>query len=338
MGCKRRVISRRERGDGACPGLFVAAILIVPVHSLGVTLAEYVGAWLGAAGVGTIRLVRVTTATGGNQAVGDSLSYRSLVRVRMPVLGANLAASLAQFGDRILVSFSVPIRIFALYGFASSVMVAASAGVHALSRVSLSHAAAARRRATRAVFLGELYDFLGVGFGIALAGIPLFEHLVAWWLPAFDAGAPDRSRARYRRANLGRDSRRCCRHAPDVWVGSATIRCGTGQRALVAVACGAAIVAHAPLWAVAAAASGAAVIAWGTSTWFIRRVIPDARSHHSLRFIIIVAAQAGALAVAIASARNWLLESLIYIILAAAHDTRRVSFSARALMSAARPA
>jgi hypothetical protein len=47
-------------------------------------------------------------------------------------------------------------------------------------------------------------------------------------------------------------------------------------------------------------------------------VIPDARSHHSLQFIIIVAAQAGALAVAIASARNWLLESLIYIILAAA--------------------
>jgi O-antigen/teichoic acid export membrane protein len=166
------------------PGLFVAAILIVPVHSLGVTLAEYVGAWLGAAGVGTIRLVRVTTATGSNQAVGDSLSYRSLVRVGMPVLGANLAASLAQFGDRILVSFSVPIRIFALYGFASSVMVAASAGVHALSRVSLSHAArhAGERRA---VFLGELYDFLGVGFGIALAGIPLFEHLVAWWLPAF---------------------------------------------------------------------------------------------------------------------------------------------------------
>jgi len=300
----------------SAPVLFVSAVAFLPWHSLPVVLAEYVSSWAAAALVAVLYLARLTTTVQPVEPPpDDSIDYRSLVRIGLPVLGATIAAGLAQFGDRILVSFRVPVRTFALYGFASSVMVAASAAINALSRVSLSHAAKYEGTA-RAALLGGIYDVLGTGFGTVLLGFPLLEQLVGRLLPAYAAALP---------------IARALIVGSLFWAAIHIVLVGTlqtyglvrkqfvlelGGTALVGMACAIAFASHAPLWGVAAAASGAGAITWALGAAFVRRYVPDARTHRNLRFAAIGGAQAAAFGIACTMADAWVVRSVVYAALA----------------------
>jgi O-antigen/teichoic acid export membrane protein len=296
--------------------LFVVAVLIVPTHSLSVILAAYVAANGVAAMIGAARVARMSPREHAwTPTDSPPLSARRLLRVGLPVLGANLAAGLSSSIDRILVSLSVPIRSFALYGFATTVMVVASATTQVLSRVSLSHAAR-RSAADRATFLEGFYDVILAGFGIGLAVIPLFERIVLRSLPAYSAALP---------------IVRAAAVASVFWVAVHVVLVGTlqsyglvrrqfalelGGAALVAAMCGVALAMHLALWSVAAAAAMAAVATWGVGVIVVLRSVPGSRAGAGLRFMAIAAVQCGALAIAFMTTDQWTWRSLGYAALA----------------------
>jgi hypothetical protein len=239
----------------------------------------------------------------------------TLVRGGAAVLGANFAASLSLFADRILVSASVPLARFAQYGFASSVMALAAMAMQALSRVALSHAAR-RPEAERGTFLDGFHDLLAALVGLALAGEPVFERIVARALPAYVPAIPI-----VRALALG---------AP-FGVALHVVLVGTMQSygrvrrqlamelaglVLVASACGACLWLGTPLWGVAAAASAAASATWAAGMLIVRRTI-GAPQRAGARFAPIVLAQAGALLAALALGHAWPVQTAIYVALAA---------------------
>jgi O-antigen/teichoic acid export membrane protein len=307
------------RGAGAvaalAPGFFVAAFLAIPVHSLRGVLAAYVASFGVAALGGAIRVARLTASSDNGPTAPDSMALLTLVHTGLPVLGANLAAGLSQFADRILVSVTVPITSFALYGFASSVMAASSAATQTLSRVALSHAAR-RAAAARGEFLDGFYGLIATGYGAALAGAPFFEHLVARSLPAYAPALPI-----VRALVVG----------SPFWVAIHVVLVGTLQShgrvrrqlalelsglALVVVVCGACLAEHVPLWGVAAGASAAAAVTWAAGVAVVGRLVPAARAQASRRFGVIVVAQGAALLVALSTVDSWIGQSGAYIVLA----------------------
>jgi O-antigen/teichoic acid export membrane protein len=312
------------------PALFALAAIALPLDVLGAVLAAYVASYgvaalIGARRVAVLRAVvpdESAAATGGSATPGAAPSLRALIQVGAPVLGANLAGGLSQFADRLLVSVSVPVASFALYGFASATMVAASGATQALSRVALSHAGryAGDRRAR---FLAGFYDLIVVAFGAALAGVPLFEALVARVLPAYASALPI--------------VRALVAGAP-FWIALHVVISGTlqsygfvrrqmavevGGAAFVFVACGAALATGQPLWAVAAAASGAAVVTWTSGTLVLARVLRAACgatngvSSGAGRFALLAGAQGAALFVALYVADGWPWRTAAYVALAA---------------------
>ncbi len=294
------------------PGLFVVAMVALPLHSLGAVVAGYVGAYAVAATIGSLIVARIDRVT----ATAEMPAFRTVWRSGLAVLGANLAAGISQFADRILVSLLVPITSFAMYGFASSVMVAASAASQALSRVALSHAAW-RTGAARAKFMLRFYALIAAGFGVALSGVFLFEQSVARWLPAYVPALPI-----VRALAIG---------AP-FWVAIHVVLVGTlqshgmvrrqlalelsGLSCVVAI-CGALLAMHATLWGVAAGATIAAVMTWSVGTAFVGRVIESFRDRATLRFVSIVGMQSAALLLANSLERGWIARTILYIALAA---------------------
>ncbi len=294
------------------PGIFVAAVIVLPLRSLAAVLAAYVASFAVATVAGAVRL-RST-----DEAPRDArdIDLRTMLRGGLPVLGANITASLSQYGDRILVSIVVPITTFALYGFASSVMVTASSATQTLSRVALSHAAREPAEGdARAVLIGGFYDLIAAGFGVAMAGVPFFEHLVARLLPAYVTALPI-----VRALIVG----------SPFWVAIHVVLVGTLQSygmvrrqftleviglVLVAVLCGAALAAHAPLWVVAAASSAAAVAAWLIGIAVAHRAIPSIRMQPAQRFAPIVAAQCAAAVLVLMLPLGWIAQSLLYVAL-----------------------
>ncbi|MFI5246226.1 MAG: lipopolysaccharide biosynthesis protein, partial [Gemmatimonadales bacterium] len=162
---------------------FVTAMSLVPMHTITAVFGTYAGSLALGALVGAVMVARLPSAAGARS--GDPpMRLGALLGTGMHVLGSNLAAGLAQSVDRILVSVVVPMTSMALYGFASSVAVAGISATQTMSRVALSHAAR-RSGDDRARFLGRFYDLTLAAYGVALAGVPLFEHLVARTLPAY---------------------------------------------------------------------------------------------------------------------------------------------------------
>ena len=298
------------------PALFVAAAVGLRSPSLGTVLGAYAASFGVTAVVGAWRVRRATRTAAAMDAPSEPLAARALVRAGAPVLGANLAAGVSLFADRILVSASVPVARFALYGFASSVMVAASAATQALSRVALSHAAR-RGPAVRARFLDGYHDLIAALAGGALLLLPAFEALVARLLPAYVPALPI-VRALAVGAPFG--------------VAVHVVLVGTLQSyglvrrqlaleiaglALVTAASGSALLAGAPLWGVAAAASAAAAATWGGGTLVIRRWVPGASGVGRARFALSTVAQGAALAVALGTATHAAARTVIYAMLAA---------------------
>jgi hypothetical protein len=210
----------------------------------------------------------------------------------------------------------VPVATFALYGFASTVMVTSSSATQALSRVALSHAA--RRpvdRGERARFLGGFCDLIALGFGLAMAGVPLFEHLVARALPLYVPAL-----LIVRALVLG---------AP-FWVAIHVVLVGTlqshglvrrqfaielGGLAIVVVVCGVCLLRHTELWVVAAGATSAAVVTWLIGVAIVKTLI-DASAQPSGRFVVIITMQSVALIVALTMVPGWIFQSLAYVALA----------------------
>ena len=311
------------------PALFVAAMLVLLHPSIGVVLGTYVASFGAAAGYGALLVLnhRGHRGHGGLQRHSSVFSVSSVVQIKpsmllrtgLPVLGANVAAGLSQFADRILVSATIPVARFALYGFASSVMVAASAATQALSRVALSHAA--RRDVVggaRARFLDGFHDLVAAGAGAALAGVPAFEVLVARLLPAYVPALPI-VRALVLGAPFG--------IAVHVVLVGTLQSYGLVRRqlalelaglALALAACGACLAWGTPLWAVAAAASGAAVLTWALGAAFVRRSVGAGNGEGTRRFALCVGAQGAALGVALGVAPHWAVRTLVYAALALA--------------------
>ncbi|MEO7457411.1 MAG: oligosaccharide flippase family protein, partial [Gemmatimonadaceae bacterium] len=169
-------------------GLFVGLVLLAGARTLTSVLALYVAAFAVAALYGAWGITHLR-ASAPTDSTMEPANFKNLVRSGSPVLGASLAAALAQSIDRVLVSIFSPIASFALYGFASTASVAAASATQALSRVALSHAAR-RPEHERATFLAGYFDVIATGYGAALLGLPLFEYLVAAHIPAYAAALP----------------------------------------------------------------------------------------------------------------------------------------------------
>lgn len=298
------------------PALFVAFVALLPVRSLRAVLAAYVAGYAAAAVVGALHLGRASAPWEQTPAAAEQLALRTLVLRGLPVLGANLVASFSQFADRILVSVSVPITSFALYGFASSVMVAASFATTALSRVALSHAGRRPPGEERARLLSGFYNLVAAAFGAAVAGVPLFDALVARTLPAYVPalsivhalviGAPF-SVAIHVVVVGTLQSYGLVRRQLAVELAGA---------ALVLAACGICLVMGAPLWGVAAAASGAAVVTWCIGVVVALRSVPAERGlAPAVRFALLIAAQSAALLIALAISGGAARQVLTYAVL-----------------------
>ncbi len=299
-------------------GLFVVFVLVMPPRDLSIVLAAYVASWALAACFGAIAVWRATRAHARDgQSSSDPLVLRALMKSGLPVFGANLAAGLTQSADRLLVGLAVPISLFAQYAFASTVMVAGTTATHALSRVALSHAA---RRPTmeRAAFLGGFFSLIAAGYGAGLVLEPLFERLVSASLPAYVPSLPI-----LRMLLVG----------IPFWVATHVVlvgalqSCGFVRRqllvellgvTLVIIGCGACLVAHQPLWIVAAVASGAATLTFGAAATVVRRTVPGGGTLPSVLFALTAASQSGALLFALRSSDSWQIQSVVYALVAAA--------------------
>ncbi len=291
-------------------GLFVGLVLLASAKTLTAVVALYVTAFgvsalYGAWGITHLR------STGDAAPVPDPPRFRELMTRGSPVLGASLAAALAQSVDRVLVSFFAPMASFALYGFASTASVAAASATQALSRVALSHAAR-RPEEERAVFLSGYFDVIATGFGLALAGLPLFEYLVATHIPAYAAALPI-----VRALTLGLP----------FWVATHVVIVGTLQSyglvrhqlgvelsgvLLVIALCTASLVSHQPLWIVAAAGSVAAVITLTLGALVVFRSDAPTGMRAGLLFAFVSALQGAALLLAVLWGGHWLRQTLVY--------------------------
>lgn len=290
------------------PGLFASAVLVFSPRSLVAIVTAYVGAFMISAAYGFTCLVRISPETPSDAGV---VTLRPLILTGLPVLGASIAAGLAQSVDRLLVSLAVPITSFALYGFAATAAVAGNSATQALSRVALSHAAR-RPIADRARFLGGFLYVIAVAFGMCLILEPLFEHMVAEYLPLYVAALPI-----VRSFTLGLP----------VWVALHVVVVGTFQShgyvrrqlaaevigaALVALMSGAMLLAHAPLWQVAAAGSLAAAFTFIIGHALLSVATITAREQPTFLFLGIVAAQGAALIAALMLTATWPMRSATY--------------------------
>jgi O-antigen/teichoic acid export membrane protein len=297
------------------PAIFVATMLVVPLNTLPAVLAAHIGSAGLAALAGIVRVARIVSPAAGAETARDPLRISPLVGMGVPVLGANLAAVASQFADRVLVSLAVPMTSLAMYGFASSVSVAAGFATQTLSRVALSHAAR-RGPDERARVLSGVYDLMIAGYGVALAGLPLFEHIVSISLPAYVLALP------IVRALVCGSLFGIATHV--VLVGTLQsygmvrrqFALELGGAALVVIACSIALYAAVPLWGVAAAAAAAAAAIWVAGVILVRRSVPAAREQRTIRFAILGMAQIGALLAALVFVDGWMRQTVLYLVLA----------------------
>jgi len=293
------------------PCLFVLLVLLVPTASLLALLGMYVASCAVSALYGAIRVARIAPPSPAETHL-DAPALATLLERGVPVLMANVAAGVSQSVDRILVSAGTPITSFALYGFASTVSVAATTATHALSRVALSHAAR-RSSDERAPFLFGFLDVIASAYGVLLLAEPLFEHLVKTFLPAYTSALP-----MVRALTLG----------VPFWAAAHVVLVGTLQSygfvrrqlavelcgvALVIALCAAALSRPIPLWSVAVAATIAAAMTFAIGAIVVRRSVSAARGQSGLRFAGVVAVQGVALLVALNSTDSWIVQSAAYV-------------------------
>ena len=296
-------------------GLFVGLVLLASAKTLTSVVALYVVAFGISALYGAWGITHLRSASSAPSDV-EPPRFQELVQRGSPVLGASIAAALAQSVDRVLVSFFAPMASFALYGFASTASVAAASATQALSRVALSHAAR-RPEEERAMFLAGYFDVIATGFGLALAGLPLFEALVTQHIPAYADALPI-----VRALTLGLP----------FWVATHVVIVGTlqsyglvrhqlgvelGGVAFVVALCMAALLTHQTLWIVAAAGSIAAVLTLMLGALVVFRSDAPTGMRAALLFALVSCLQGGALLASILMGGHWLRQTVMYVALSA---------------------
>jgi O-antigen/teichoic acid export membrane protein len=311
--------TRRFRSAGVAVygpnALFLLALVFLPpaARTLGAVLALYVGAQ---AGTALLLRARVRARTPREPAVRDeTLSPARLVAAGAPLMAANTVGGLAQGIDRFLVSWALPVHEFALYGFGASAFFAANALATSLARVALPHAAA-RPASERAELLGRFSDVIVCAVAAGLGAYPLFEWVVAVWLPAYVDALP------IARALLP---------GALFWLGTLVVT-NTGlqvarrvpiQLALavgtvlaIAVLSGAAIAMHAPLWTVALAASTGAGLQWVAGVIALRRVAPGQGLQRPGEFAFIGLTLCACAVLVVAAGWNAILSTVVYLVAA----------------------
>ncbi len=294
------------------PGLFIAGFLLLPQPTLTAILAVYTASFAVAWGFGWIALRRITPDP---ESGPDALSVKLVMRSGLPVMGASIAAVLSQSVDRFFVSAAVPLTAFALYGFASTAAVAANSATQTLQRVALSHAAH-KTVDDRSRFLGGFLNLIAIGYGTALVFEPLFEHAVASALPLYRDALPI-----IRAFTVGLPA----------WVGMRVVLLPTLQShgkvnrqlacelvgvALVAAIAAVLVLAHRPMWQVAAGGSLASAITFVVCHRLVVRSVPTALEQPVYRFLLIVLLQGAALLAALSFAASWPFQAATYAVLA----------------------
>jgi O-antigen/teichoic acid export membrane protein len=297
------------------PAVFVAGVVALPARyrSLPEVLAFYI---LGQAAAAAVSLAPIWRA--GRHASDSPLlppmRINSLLRVGAPLTAANVVTGLSQTIDRLFVSWTAPVTLFAQYSFASSVFFAASIGNQALSKVSLPHVSAARIP-DRPALLAHFADILLCGYAAGLAAYPSFEAIIAAFLPAYRPALP------IMRAML---TGALFLVATQVVVNTGLQAAGrvttqlfaaVGAAVAVGILTGAAILAHAPLWAVAAAGSAGLALGWALALIATYRV---ARTHVPARSLGFAASGLAVAAVAIGATMSFgpALATVIYVAVA----------------------
>lgn len=297
------------------PAVFVAGVVALPARyrSLPEVLAFYVLGQTAAAAVSFAPIWRAGRRP-SDPPLMPPMRINNLLRVGAPLTAANLVTGLSQSIDRLFVSWTAPVTLFAQYSFASSVFFAASIGNQALSKVSLPHVSAARI-ADRPALLAHFADILLCGYAAGLAAYPSFEAVIAAFLPAYRPALPI-MRAMLIGAlflvatqvvvNTGLQA-----------AGRVTTQLFTAVGAAVAVGVltGATILVHAPLWAVAAAGSTGLAMGWAFALLATYRVAPTHVPARSMGF----AASGLAVAAAVIAATTYTgaaLATLIYVAIA----------------------
>ncbi|HEV8411220.1 MAG TPA: hypothetical protein VGQ30_11980, partial [Gemmatimonadaceae bacterium] len=292
----------------AAPLSFVAVVLLFPMHTSTAVIGAYVGSLGFSALLGSVMVVVLPSNKHDTEYEKRSpFAPLALIRDGAHVLGANLAAGLAQSIDKVVVSFVVSKGDMALYGFASSVAVAGISATQTMQRVALSHAAR-RSGDDRARFIGRFYDLTLVAFGVALIFVPLFEVVVARTLPDYVTALPI-----VRAFVIG---------AP-FWIALHVVVVGTLQshglvRKQFAIELGGALVVllasvaclalHTELWVIAAAGTVAAAATWGAGVTVVNRALPAAREQGAMSFFAACIWQSAAIGVAMAVSPRWDLQ------------------------------
>jgi O-antigen/teichoic acid export membrane protein len=296
--------------------LFLIALALVPAssRSIGVVLLLFVAAQAGTSIAVATRLAR---APSSNDPIAHDLTRRHLVATGAPLMAANILGGLAQSIDRLILSWTVPVHEFALYGFAGSALFATNAAAQALGRVALPHTASSAP-ADRGRMLGGLYDLIICAFAVALAVYPLFEWIVTGVLPAYTEALP------VVRAFLP---------GTFLWLGTQVVTNTALQAAgrvhiqlvlagvaavAIALMSGVAIAMHWPLWVVALGASTGTAVAWVAGIVSLERVAPQQRPIGSRRFLFAGLAITSSAVLVVLLHWNVILETAIYLIVAAA--------------------
>jgi O-antigen/teichoic acid export membrane protein len=315
----------------AAPLSFVAIVLLVPMHTSTAVIGTYAISLGFSAVMGSVMVVMLRSNKNDSDfEKHHPLAPLALIRDGAHVLGANLAAGLAQSIDKIIVSFFVSLESYAQYGFASSVAVAGISATQTMQRVALSHAAR-RGGDDRAHFLGRFYDLTLVAYGVALVFVPMFERVVAHVLPIYVTALPI-----VRAFVIG---------AP-FWIALHVVVVGTLQshglvRKQFAIELGGALVVlivsavclalHTALWVIAAAGTVAAAATWGAGVMIVNRALPAAREQGAMRFLVMCLWQSAAIGVALAVSPRWELQTALYVAIAAVPTLRAVKRARTAL-------
>jgi hypothetical protein len=295
--------------------IFLTGLMIIPraERTLPLVLGLYVASQLFAALLGASRLQQLDSR---RDVPRSGTEVWPLVSIGGVVMVANFAGSLAQSVDRVLLSWTVPAPQFARYALAASALFVGTAAAQTLTRVALPHGArldpASRRR-----FFGGLHDVILSGYGLALLCYPAFEQVLRIWLPAYAPSLPI-----IRALLLG----------GLFWVGIQAVQATPLQLAgrvhlqvtlaalsalCVALAAGIAILLQAPLWGVAAGASGGIAAGWAISATAVHHVAHDQESPGALRFALLGLWQYGALVFSFQVAGTMPLAIAVYAALAA---------------------
>jgi O-antigen/teichoic acid export membrane protein len=174
---------------GASAGIFVVLTFLWhlrAVPSFQALIILYCASWTGA----LIYLwVQVKPL---HRAYGSNLTWtvgKTCITTGWPIVLASCGLGLVQSADRLIVSSTLPIRDFAQYSLASSMMFVPVTAIAAVYRVFFSHVAAVEHEGRARVY-GHASKFLLLAWSLLLPYFFVLEVFVRWFLPKYLTALP----------------------------------------------------------------------------------------------------------------------------------------------------